>query len=69
MSDEQSYKAYVENIDKFLVPYSSEKQSNQQKFEDCGGTMSPKILFIYLCAFLDHMHKNNKGSGMLKRPK
>ncbi|XP_056607377.1 sodium/potassium-transporting ATPase subunit beta-1a [Triplophysa dalaica] len=36
MSDEKSYKAYVENIDKFLVPYSSEKQIDQQKFEDCG---------------------------------
>lgn len=39
MKDKESYKAYIENIDKFLLPYNKENQTDQQKFEDCGGTI------------------------------
>jgi len=54
MSDESSYSAYVKNIDTLLNSYNEEKQKDDGKFEDCGGTISfihlnkPKLLVLLL---------------------
>lgn len=45
MADENSYSAYVKNIEDLLSGYNDEKQTDDTKFEDCGGTISIKIIF------------------------
>ncbi|KAM7012808.1 sodium/potassium-transporting ATPase subunit beta-1a [Tautogolabrus adspersus] len=37
-SDEKSYEKYVSSMKTFLEPYDENRQSDQMKFENCGGT-------------------------------
>lgn len=45
MADKESYSAYVKNIEELLSGYDDNKQSDVSKFEDCGSTISIKIIF------------------------
>lgn len=45
MSDNTTYSAYVDHMKAFLKAYDKQRQSDETKFEDCGGTTSSKITF------------------------
>ncbi|XP_023264627.1 sodium/potassium-transporting ATPase subunit beta-1 [Seriola lalandi dorsalis] len=40
-SDENSFKKYIDSMDKFLEQYDDGGQTDQMKFEDCGDTPRP----------------------------
>ncbi|XP_022623668.1 sodium/potassium-transporting ATPase subunit beta-1 [Seriola dumerili] len=40
-SDENSFKKYIDSMDKFLQQYDDGGQTEQMKFEDCGDTPQP----------------------------
>ncbi|XP_049579427.1 sodium/potassium-transporting ATPase subunit beta-1a [Syngnathus scovelli] len=41
IKDRKTYEKYVESIDKFLVQYDEDRQTDLMKYEDCGDTPQP----------------------------
>ncbi|KAG7228700.1 hypothetical protein INR49_008478 [Caranx melampygus] len=42
-SDRTSFKKYIESMDKLLENYEESNQTEQKKYEDCGGKYKPII--------------------------
>lgn len=40
LQEEDTYRLYVKAMKEMLEPYKEEKQVDDMKFEDCGGTLS-----------------------------
>ncbi|XP_029355231.1 sodium/potassium-transporting ATPase subunit beta-1a isoform X2 [Echeneis naucrates] len=41
LSDETTYKKYIDSLDKFLQQYDDDLQNDGSKYEDCGGNPQP----------------------------